>query len=229
MSFIKQLAKETAIYGISSILVRLLPFAIITPYLTNIFSRQEYGIITEVYTYTAFLVVLFTYRMETTFFRYGNKEEDMERTFSTASWSLILSTGIWLSILFAFLSQVTQFILKDLDHQDLVILMLSIVASDALVAIPFARLRLEKRPIRFAAIKSFNVIINIIAVFFFLEICPALIENGWKSLELIYNPNNRISYVLWANLIASIATLLVFLPAYSKLGWNFDPMLYGKR
>ena len=228
MSLIKQLAKETAIYGISSILVRLLPFAILTPYLTNFFSRKEYGVITEVYTYTALLVVLFTYRMETTFFRFGSKGSNLENAFSTAAWSLILSTLGWMLILLTFLPNLALFIHKDLAYQDLVLLMLGIVATDALVAIPFARLRLEKRPIRFAAIKSINVVVNICAVFFFLELCPRLINNGWTSLEIIYNADNRISYVLWANLLASFITLLLFIPTYSNLQWAFDKQLWKK-
>ena len=228
MSLIKQLAKETAIYGISSILVRLLPFAVLTPYFTEIFKEGEYGIITDMYTNIAFLVVLFTYRMETTFFRFGSRESDFENTFSTTAWSLIFSTGFWLALFWLFLPNFTQAILKSTDYQDLVMLMLCIVGSDALTAIPFARLRLKKRPIRFAAIKSLNVIVNIISVFFFLEACPFLIEQGWSQLEFIYDTNNRISYVLWANLIASLFTLLVFLPMYGKLKWQFDWNLWGR-
>ncbi len=225
---IKQLAKETAIYGVSSILVRLLPFAVLTPYYTRIFDTGEYGIVIEVYTYTALLVVLFTYRMETTFFRFGNKQADLEKAFSTAAFSLLFTTAAFVVLLFSFLPSLTQFILKESQHQDLVMLMISIVAADALVAIPFARLRLEKRPIKFAAIKTVNVLVNITSVFFFLSICPWLIEQGWESLESIYDPANRISYVLWANLIASSVTLLIFLPMYARIQLRFETQLWWK-
>lgn len=228
MSLIKQLAKETAIYGLSSILVRLLPFAILTPYLTSVFSKQEYGVIIQVYTYIAFLVVLFSYRMETTFFRYGSKKGALENTFSTASLSLFFTTGFWLLFFGIFLSELTYLIHGDLEKQNLVFLMLCIVGTDALVAIPFARLRLEEKPFRFAVIKSINVLTNILVVFFLLEICPWLIEHDWEFLSCIYRPEWRISYVFIANLVASLITLIIFLPDYFKLRLRFDFSLWKK-
>ena len=222
MSIIKQLAKETAIYGISSIFARLLPFVIFTPFYTYTFPTGGYGIVSEVYVWTALMIVLFTYRMETTFFRFGSKNEDFEKSFSTASISIISSTIVFLILWNVFVEEMTLFILKENKHQDLIILLSFIVGFDALSAIPFAKLRLEKRPIRFATIKIANILINIVFVLFFLWLCPKLIEQGYDFLRIIYNPDNRIAYIFWANLIASAFTFLMFIPAYFKIKFQFD-------
>ena len=222
MSLIKQLAKETAIYGISSILVRLLPFAVLTPYYTWRFDEMEYGIVTEVYVWTAILTVIFTYRMETTFFRFGSKAGELERAFSTAILSLVMTTVIFTSAVVLLAPGLTMAILKDASRQELLILLVAIVGADALAAIPFARLRLQKRPIRFALIKTFNILVNIAFVFFFLMGCPWLIENGYTFAERIYDEERSIVYVFWANLIASMLTVLIFLPMYLKIRLRFD-------
>ncbi len=228
MSLIKQLAKETAIYGISSILARLLPFVIFTPFYTWLFEKIEYGIVTEVYVWTAVLIVLFTYRMETTFFRFGSKKEDMEKAFSTASLSLILTTVLFGGILLLLTPTITELLFKEASRQPLFLLLVSIVALDTLAAIPFARLRLEKRPMRFAVIKIVNILTNIAFVFFFLMACPWLIDNGYSSFEYIYEEESRITYVFWANLIASLVTLIIFLPMYGKMKFKFDLNLWKR-
>ena len=222
MSIIKQLAKETAIYGISSIFARLLPFVVFTPFYTYTFETGEYGIVSEVYVWTALMIVLFTYRMETTFFRFGSKEGAFNKSFSTAALSIICSTIVFLILWNLFSPQLTLLLLKSSDHQDLIILLSFIVGFDALAAIPFARLRLEKRPIRFAVIKIANILINIFFVLFFLWLCPILIDNGFTALNYIYDADNRIAYIFWANLIASLFTFLLFLPSYAKINFKFD-------
>lgn len=228
MSLIKQLAKETAIYGISSILVRLLPFIILTPYLTRVFDKGEYGIITDVYTWTALLLIIFTYRMETTFFRFGSEPKDFEISFSTASISILLTTIGFSLIFFLLAPSISVGLLKDIGHLELVYLALIIIGLDAITTIPFARLRLEKRPIRFAAFKTVNILVNIAGVFFFLWLCPRLYEAKLEWVAQIYNPAWKVQYVFLSNLIASLVTLLLFSKMYFKMKWQFDATLWRK-
>lgn len=216
MSLIKKLAGETAIYGVSSILSRLLNWIVLTPYFTRIFEPGAYGIVSDLYFWIALLLVLYTYRMETTFFRFGRQRSEMDITFSTASISLLASTFIFTAVLFAFANPVANW-LQYPNHPEYVRWFIGIVALDALMALPFARLRLENRPIRFAMLKTGSILINILFVFFFLELCPLLIERGWDWLSVIYNPDNRIVYVFVANFLASGAVLLLLLPMYFKI------------
>ncbi|MBK7872443.1 MAG: oligosaccharide flippase family protein [Saprospiraceae bacterium] len=216
MSLIKKLAGETAIYGISSILSRLLNWIILTPYFTRVFATDEYGIVSDLYTWIALLLVLYTYRMETAFFRYGRQKENLDVTFSTASLSILGTTLVFTVFLFLLAQPISNW-LKYPGRPEYVLWFVGIVAVDALSAIPFARLRLLNRPIRFAILKTASIIINILFVFFFLEACPLLIERGWGWLKVIYNPDNRIAYVFIANFLASAMILLVLLPMYFKI------------
>ena len=188
---IRKLIGETAIYGVSSILSRILNYVILTPALTRIFTTGEYGIVSELFFYAGFLTVLFTYRMETAFFRFGSKGENLDKAYSTAAISLLCSTLIFAAVLIGASGGLAR-LLNYPDNVEFVQIVVVIIAFDALMAIPFARLRLENRPIKFAALKIAHILINIFFFFFFLEFCPLLIEQGYDFLERIYNPDNTI-------------------------------------
>ncbi len=228
MSLLKKLAGETAIYGISSILSRLINWVILMPYFTKRAFAQhpgEYGVVSDLYTWIALLLVIFTYRMETAFFRYGRKKEDQDRSFSTASISLLVTTLVFTTFLLL-LTQPVAKLLHYADHPEYIRWFVGIVAMDTLVAIPFARIRLENRPIRFAMIKIGGIVLNIIFLFLFLEACPWLINKGWLWFEKIYSADNRIAYVFIANFLASFFTLLILLPIYFKIKITFDKTLW---
>ncbi len=227
MSLIKKLAGETMIYGVSSILSRLLNYVVLTFYLTRAFQQGQFGVVSDMYTYAALLMVIFTYRMETTFFRFGSEKSKMNATFSTASISLIVST-VFLAGLLMFFSQGIATFLKYPNHPEYVRWFIFILAFDTLAAIPFAKLRLENRPIRFALIKTLNILINIFFIFFFLEICPYLIKSGWTSLNTIYDSENRITYIFIANFLGSLFVILFLLTEYRKLRFSFDTDLWKK-
>ncbi|MEM1320882.1 MAG: oligosaccharide flippase family protein [Bacteroidota bacterium] len=227
MSLLKKLAGETAIYGISSILSRLLNFVILTPYLTRAFVPGEYGVVSDMYTYAALLMVLFTFRMETAFFRFASKKGQMDRTFSTATLFLLGSTSILVVLLVSFSQQIADLLLYP-DNRDYVIWFIFIIAFDTLAAIPFARLRLDNRPLRFATIKTLNILINIGFIFLFLEGFPYLIEQGMSGINRLYDPENRITYVFLANLMASAVTMLLLLPEYRRLRFTFDQELWNQ-
>ena len=227
MSLVKKLAGETAIYGVSSILSRLLNYVVLTPYLTRVFLQGQFGVVSDMYAYAALLMVIFTYRMETAFFRFGSREDGIEKTFSTSAISIIFTTILFVGSLLIFAQPVANF-LEYPDHRDYIIWFTFIIGFDALAAIPFAKLRLENRPIRFAVVKTLNILVNIFFIFFFLEICPLLIENGWTWLEAIYNSENRIAYVFIANFLGSLSVMLFLLPEYFKIKLKFDKVLWKK-
>lgn len=227
MSLVRKLAGETAIYGISSILSRLLNWIVLTPYYTRIFIKSDYGIISDLYFWIALLLLIYTFRMETAFFRFGRQKEQLNRSFSTATMG-ILGVCVSLSLLAYFFRVPIAETLKYQGHPEYITLSILIVAADALTAIPFARLRLLNRPIRFAFIKTLSIVVNIILVFFFFETCPWLISKGWTWLEAIYDPNNQIQYVFIANFLASGFTFLQLSPVFLKIKLEFDPQLLKK-
>ncbi|MEO1513669.1 MAG: polysaccharide biosynthesis C-terminal domain-containing protein [Bacteroidota bacterium] len=225
MSLLKKLAGETAIYGMSSILSRLISYVLLTPYLTRWFVPEAYGIITLLFFYSGLLTVIYTYRMETAFFRFGSKEGQMDRTFSTASIA-ILSTTIVLSVsLLVFSGPISEALYLE-DHREYVYWVVSIIAFDALAAIPFARLRLENRPIRFAIAKTLGILIYVGMIFFFLKLCPYLIEQGHDWASAIYQEEHRISYVFISNLLGSGIVMLILSPVYFKIRAVFDRGLF---
>lgn len=227
MSFIKKLAGETAIYGTSNILNKLLNFIIVTPYLTRVFDekQEEYAIHGIMYAFAGLLMVMLTYGMETAFFRFGNKVEDRARTFATASFSLIISTLLFVGLLIFFAPTIAGIITEPSDAV-YVIYFILIVGFDVLAALPFAKLRLEARPIRFGILKLINMLIVVIIIFFLLEGCPILIAKGYDQLSAIYQPGRELHYVFIANLVASGVTFLLLIPMYFEVKPVFDRKLW---
>ncbi|MEL7248031.1 MAG: polysaccharide biosynthesis C-terminal domain-containing protein [Bacteroidota bacterium] len=224
MSLVKKLAGETAIYGLSSIVGRVVNWVILTPYLTRVFLESEYGIVNDLYFYIALLLVFFTYRMETAFFRFASRakaeQSDPDTIFTTASLSIIATTVFFTTLLLWLAPNIANW-LKYPGREDYVRVFTFIVAFDALAAIPFARLRMDSRPIRFALIKLSAIVINIILVFFFLEAMPWAVERNMGWAKAIYNPEHRVAYIFWANLLASGCTLVLLSPLYYQLAWRF--------
>jgi len=227
MSLLKKLAGDTAIYGVSSILSRMLNFLVMTYYLTGAFPPEEYGVYSEMYAYVSILIIFFTYRMETAFFRFGSRDGNLDRAFSTGSVALFITTII-LTILFVLAAPVIGPLLDSSNYQKYLIWFAFIVAFDALAALPFARLRLTDRPVKFAVLKTLSILVNIISLFFFLEGLPRLIAGGWEGGVSIYDPNDRIKYVFIANFFGSAITLLFLLPDYFKIKFDFDKALLKK-
>ena len=227
MSLLKKLAGETAIYGVSSILSRLINWVVLTPYFTRIFAKAEYGVMSDLYVWIALLLVFFTYRMETAFFRYGRQQEQLDRSFFTA-FSAVSGVTILLTAVLLLLQQPIAHWLQYPDHPEYVFWLILVVAMDALAVIPFARLRLANRPVRFAFIKTLSIVVNILLVFFFLELCPWLISKGWTWVATIYDASNRIAYIFIANFLASLFTFFQLSPLILRSKPVFDPILLRK-
>ena len=227
MSLIKKLAGETAIYGTSSILSRLLNYLILTPYLTRTFAEAEYGVVSILYTYAAILMIAFTYRMETAFFRFGSKEGALNKAFSTASFSLFFSTLAFCILIWAGLQPLSEW-LNFGEHPEYLLTVTGIIAMDALTAIPFARLRLENRPLWFAAAKTLHILINIGFIFLFLKVLPDLHKSGFEWAANFYRPENRIGDLFLANFLASGIILAILAPVYWRIKLVFDAALWRR-
>lgn len=221
----KSLAKDTAIYGLSSIVGRFLNWLLVPMY-TNIFTDTgEYGIVTNIYGYVAFAVVILTYGMETTFFRYVNKNEgDATTVYSTTLVSLATTSLLFIICCFSFISPISSW-MKYPDHSDFVLIMAITVGLDAFCTIPFAYLRYKKRPIRFAGLKLLMIFLNIILNVFFLIICPKLHESNPDLISWFYDPAYGVGYIFVANLITSLGTLLLLIPDFTGFKYTFDKKL----
>jgi O-antigen/teichoic acid export membrane protein len=225
MSLLKKLAGETAIYGMSSILPRLLNFVLLTPFLTRVLSQADYGIFSDLYTYVAFFNILLTFRMETAYFRYAQKQEDVERTFSTSTLFLLLSTLVFTGIAL-FLAQPIADLQQYPKHPEFIVALILILGLDTLTAIPFARLRFENRPLRFMGIKLTNVFVNILLVFFYLYFCPELEQKAaWNWLQYLHFKDNMVGDVFLANVVGSAVNLLQVLPTYLRMKLQIDWVL----
>jgi len=231
MNPIKRLAGQTAIYGLPSIIGRILGYLLV-PLYTRVFTQAEYGVVNLFYAYTALLLVILIYGMETAFFRFAEKEGDKDRVFSTAFLSILLSTSGFILLSLAFSGSIAGWIDYP-GHPEYVVWFALIIGFDVLSAIPFAKLRALNRPIRFAFIKLVNILLNISLNLFFILLCPWLMKHAGTGfyehfLRFIYNPDWGIEYIFISNLAASLVVLILLFPEISGLRWRMDPALWRR-
>ncbi len=209
MNPLKQLFGQTAIYGFGTVVPRLLNYLLLTPFFTRVFELHEYGIITELYAYVVFLIIILTYGMETGFFRFAQTQKDDKRVFSTSLIPIFISS-LFFIVLMRILSLPFSRFLGYEEHPEYIIWIGIIVGVDAFTAIPFARLRWENRATKFASIKIASVALNIGLNFIFLLLLPSLETNGSDSwLMKFYNPDIGVGYVFISNVSSSLFTLLL--------------------
>jgi O-antigen/teichoic acid export membrane protein len=185
-------------------------------------SPAEYGEVSVIFSYFVLFNVVLAYGMETAFFRFFNKDENQDAVVGTASISLIVSSLVFFALALLCQHQIADVIDIDVKYVNLVIWILLL---DALVIIPFAWLRANQKPMRYAMIKITNVSINIGLNLFFLLALKDLAQNG-GVFEGLYKPNFEVSYIFIANLVASAFTLVVMLSFYTKLKYTFDSGLW---
>ncbi len=225
MNQYKRLAGHTIIYGLGTIVPRLLNYVILTPFYTNLFSKQEFGVVTELYAYVVFLMVVLTYGLETGYFRFAKTEKDPKQVFSTIIASLVTTSLLFLLLVSIFLPDIAE-LLKYENKPYLVMLFSAVVALDAFSAVPFAKIRYQGKSKRFGYLKIFNVLANLFFVFLFYLIFPYIHKNFPDSpILLFYNPDLFVAYVFIANLLASLLTLLLLLPDINVNFRLFDPRL----
>jgi O-antigen/teichoic acid export membrane protein len=220
---LKKLAGQTAIYGLSTIIGRLLNYLLVPLWTYRFANPADFGVTTEFYAYTTFLNVILTYGMETALFNFSAKSDRNPAVYRTAVFSLGLSSALFLAGMIAAAQPIADF-LRYPNHANYVIWMSWIIALDALAAVPFARLREQQRAKRFALLKTFNILINIAGNLFFIGLCKWAYESnttGWLAWSAqFYDPDIGIGYVFIANLIASALTILLLLPEFLEgLGW----------
>lgn len=221
MSQLRQLAGQTAIYGVSSVLGRVLNYLLV-PLYTSVFSPGAYGVVTELYAYVAFLNVLYTYGFETAYFRFASQSANREKYFRIAQTSLVLSSIVF-SLMLMLLSDSIAVWLEYPEHGNLIRWLALILAIDAVVAVPFARLRLEGKGVRFAIFKLSNISINIGLNLFFLVFCPWWIASHDSTLiAKLYDPSMGVGYVFLANLLANATYLLFFRRDFGSFRFRLD-------
>lgn len=225
MSLAKKLIGQTAVYGLSSILGRLLNYLLISLH-TRVFPNPEQmGVVTDLYAYVTFLLIVFTYGMETAYFRFSNQQKDNPEVYNTSVFSILLSSSVLSGLLILFSGPIATF-LQYPNHPEYVVWFALILGLDAIVAIPFARLRQANKAAKFAALKILNIFVNIAFNLYFLLLCPYLAQHQPESAFLLfYNPEIGVGYIFIANLIASIVTLLVLLPQLLQVQWRLDTRL----
>lgn len=226
MAGIKSLAKDTAIYGLSSIVGRFLNWCLV-PLYTRMFPSAEYGVVTFIYSVVALALIILTYGMETGFFRFANHEryKDPMEVYSTSLLSLAVSSTAFIVLIMALIGPVSE-AMHCGGHESYVVMMGLTVAIDAFCCLPFSYLRFRKRPMRFALLRLINIGLNIGLNLFFILICPWLWVQAPGWISWFYDPDFGIGYIFLANLISSAVTMLLLLPELRGFSWKFNPRLW---
>lgn len=227
MADMKSLAKDTAIYGVSSILGKFLNWCLVPFYSYVLPSTGDYGMVTDLYNWTAVAYILLTYGMETGFFRFVNKsEEDAHKVYSTTLTS-VAATSIFFIIVCLLFNSPISIAMGYGAHPEFIWMMCVIVAIDAFSAIPFAFLRYKKRPVAFASLKMVMIFSNIILNLFLLWVCPKIYAWQPALIDWFFVPNYGVGYAFVANFLSSIIGLLTLIP-YMWVKWIFDRALWKR-
>ena len=210
MANLKGLAKDTAIYGLSSIVGRFLNYLLV-PLYTHCMPKAsgDYGVSVNIYAYTALILVFLTFGMETTFFRFANKEGEKADTVFTTAFAIVTAlTAIFLALVFGFIGPISD-VLNYSGHHEYLLMMAAVVALDAIQALPFSYLRYQKRPLKFAALKMLFIVFNI----------------ALNVIYMVVLRKTEVFYVFLINLWCTGAITFFFMPEFFKLKWKFDVQL----
>lgn len=221
MAGVKSLAKDTAIYGMSSIVGKFLNWCL-TPLYTYLLVPEAYGTIVNYYSWIGLMLVLLTYGLETGFFRFANDPDkgNPQTIYSTCMTSLGITTLLFLGLVFLFFTPLT-FALHTGQHPEYLTLIALIICFDVFSALPFAYLRFRQRPIRFAFLKLLNIALTIGLNLFFLVLCPLIAQHHSQWISWFYNPDYGAGYILVSNALASFILLLTLTPEIFRIRWHF--------
>ncbi|MEO9512943.1 MAG: oligosaccharide flippase family protein [Flavobacteriaceae bacterium] len=224
MNPLKKLFKQTFVYGLATVLPRVISFFLL-PLYTSVFENASgYGQYVNIYAWIAIFNVFLAYGMETAFFRFYHKGEDKKSVISTSLISLLVS-----SLLFLILALSVKETLASVTNinVDYIKFTTYILVLDALVIIPFALLRAQEKPMKYAILKTINVAVNLGFNVFFLIILPKAVQDTDEGfLSSIYKAGWEIQYIFISNIIASAVTLLLLLPTYFKVSYQFNSGLW---
>lgn len=226
MSLYKSLFKQTLIYGLATVLPRMISF-FLNPFYADILpNKEDLANVSIVFAYLVFFNVVLSYGMETAFFRFYSQEENKKKVITTATVSIFWTTLLFLTCTLLFRNTLAVFSEINVHYITYTIWTL---ALDALVIIPFSKLRAEKKPMVYAVIKIGNVLINLFLNLFFLWILPQNIQSNPESIfKTIYFEKFEVGYVFLSGLIASLLTFIALSPLYFKINWRFDTLLWKK-
>ena len=226
MSKLQALLKDTVIYGMSSIVGRFLNYLLVPLYSYNMAAESgNYGIVTNVYAWTALLLVLLTFGFETTFFRFASKENsNVSKVFSMSMQVIALLCAIFLSAVFLFLPDIAS-LLDYSEHPEFVTIMAVVVSLDALQSIPFGLLRLQKRPYKFAGLKLLNIVTNMGLNLFVFLLLPLLVAKYPQTVGEWYDSNNQAYYIFMINLVCTSFITFFFIPEMRLFHFTFDRKL----
>ena len=220
---IKSLAKDTAIYGISTIVGKFFNWLLV-PLYTHTITTAQYGVVGLLYSYIALIIIILTYGMETGFFRFATaqpNEKEANKVYTTTLSSIGLTSTIFVLFFWLFNPQIANF-MELADHSELVLIMSITVAFDAFSSIPFAYLRYKKRPVKFMIIKLITIFSGIFFNIFFLVICPKIYANNPELISWFFNPEKKVFYIIISNLIGTLAGFIALLPHIFVAKWQFD-------
>lgn len=223
---LKKLAGETAVYGLGTMVPRFLNYLLVPLYTIYVFTEAEYGQVTLLYSYVAILLVLLTYGMETAFFRYANKSKDASKVFNTSTSSVLITSIIFLIIIFSFVGDISNLIQYP-SHNEYVLIIAIIIAVDAITALPFAYLRYQKKAIKFSAIRVVSVAITISLNLIFLLAIPRFFGESYVDLP-IYKSTSLVTFVFISNLIGSLSTLIMLSAEFKSFKFKIDVNLLKK-
>jgi len=225
---LKQLAGQTAVYGLSSIIGRVISYLLV-PFYTRVFQTSEYGTVNEMYAYVSLLIVILTYGFETGFFRFFGTEQDKNKVYSTSLISLLATSSFFLLLAIIFAHPVAN-VLRYPDHSEYVIWFALIIVLDAVSTIPFARLRAQNKAKRFATIKIIGIISNVLLNLFFILLCPYMLKHSIMPgfIDIIYSGRIGVGYVFISNLISSSIVMFLLLPEMIRINYYFDYELWRK-
>ena len=226
MANLKALAKDTAIYGLSSIIGRFLNYLLVPLYTYKISAESGgYGVVTNLYAYTALLLVFLIYGMETTFFRFANKEgEDPKMVYSTILRMVGTTSLLFVGLVFAFLGPISA-ALGYPDHPSYIWTMAVIVALDAFQAILFSYLRYRQRAVKFAALKLLFIGLNIGLNLLFFVVLPDVYARHPETAGRLYDPSVGVGYVFYINLFCTALITFFFAGELRGIGYGFDGRL----
>ena len=224
----KKLAKETAMYGVSSILGKFINWMMVPLYTYVLASPAEYGIVTELYAWTALLLVMLTYGMETGFLRFANKnKEEAGKVYSTTLIAVGVTSTIFALTCIIFSHPIAR-AMGYANHSEFIALLGTTVAFDAFGYIPYVYLRFKNRPIRFVALNLFAIFVNIFFNIFFLVLCPWLMVKAPNLVSWFYNPNYGVGYVFVSNIISTALVTIALLFDVFVVKFEFDKELLKK-
>ncbi len=226
MSLYKNLFKQTLIYGLATVIPRLISFVLNPIYVLYLPDKSNMGEVSVIFAYLVFFNVALSYGMETSFFRFYNSEDNKKNVVSTSTISLFWSSLGFLVLGLLFRNNIANWSDIKVEYITYTIWILTL---DALAIIPFSKLRAERKPIKYAVIKIGNVSISLLLTLFFLAILPKLVANNPDSIfSMIYVRDYQIGYIFISFIAASLVTFLVLIPNYTSISWNFDKALWKK-